>query len=266
MKRALPPLKLHKSPLVMVLAQVRISPIAKMGDYIDEIQEQLRGRGFPRFEQSRAHEILLLPGLQPEVRELSRWEFQNKDRSAGIVVLQNAIVLHTNSYDTFDHFAKSLRLALEVVGAVAKPALVDRLGLRYVDLVRTDPGEAWTDYIKMGLHGLNPDKIGMADGLQRHETIGTTLAGKLVVRCVQSRDGAFLPADLATSTLDYTKLTIRPDELVTLLDLDHFSEATRDYDVGQIMDGMSELHENLDTSFREAITAHALKRWEAQTL
>lgn len=37
---------------------------------------------------------------------------------------QNAIVLHTNSYDTFDHFAKSLRLALKVIGDAAKPALV----------------------------------------------------------------------------------------------------------------------------------------------
>src|SRR3954452_13785835 len=100
MKRSRPPLKLHKSPLVMVLAQVRISHVAKMGDYMGDVQERLRRSGFPRFEEGRAHEVLLRRGLQPEVREQPRWAFQNKERSAVIVVMQNAIVLQTNRYDT----------------------------------------------------------------------------------------------------------------------------------------------------------------------
>lgn len=266
MKRSRPPLKLHKSPLVMVLAQVRISHVAKMGDYVDDVQERLRRSGFPRFEEGRGHEILLRPGLQPEIREHSRWEFQNKERTAGIIVMQNAIVLQTNSYDTFDHFAKSLRLALEVIGDAVKPALVERLGLRYVDLIRPEVGESWTAYLKTGLHGLSPEAIGMAGGLQRHETVGSTKVGQLVVRCVQSTDGSVLPADLSPSTLDYSKVSARPGEVVTLLDLDHFTPATRDYDVDQVMEALWSLHENLDVSFREAITEHALKKWEAQSL
>jgi uncharacterized protein (TIGR04255 family) len=266
MKRSRPPLKLHKSPLVMVLAQVRISHVAKMGDYVDDVQERLRRSGFPRFEEGRGHEILLRPGLQPEIREHSLWEFQNKERSAGIIVMQNAIVLHTNSYDTFDHFAKSLRLALEVVGDAAKPALVERLGLRYVDLIRPEAPESWTDYVKPGLHGLDPAAIGMTEGLQRHETVGSTNVGQLVVRCVQSTDGGFLPADLSPSTLDYAKLAVPQGKLVTLLDLDHFTQVTRDYDVDQVMSAMWQLHENLDITFREATTELAMKRWEAQTL
>lgn len=247
----------------MVLAQVRISHVAKMGDCIDDVQERLRRSGFPRFEEGRAHELLLRPGLQPEVREHPRWEFQNKERSAAIIVLQNAIILHTNSYDTFDRFAESLRLALGVIGDAAKPALVERLGLRYVDLIRPDAGESWTAYLKQGLHGLQPESIGMTAALQRHETVGATKAGQLVIRCVQSTDAGFLPADLSPSTLDYSKLTVRPGELVTLLDLDHFSPATRDFDVDPVMAAMWELHETLDVSFRDAVTEHALKKWEA---
>jgi uncharacterized protein (TIGR04255 family) len=250
----------------MVLAQVRISHVAKMGDYIDDIQESLRRSGYPRFEEGRGHEILLRPGLQPEIREHSRWEFQNKERSAGIIVMQNAIVLHTNRYDTFDHFAKSLRLALEVIGAAVKPALVERLGLRYVDLVRPEDGESWTDYLKPELHGLNPAAIGMTEGLQRHETVGTTKVGQLVVRCVQSTDGVFLPADLSPTTLDYTGVTVRQGELLTLLDFDHFTQVTRDYDVDHVMSVMWELHENLGVTFLEATTDLAMKKWEAQSL
>ncbi len=266
MKRSRPPLKLHKSPLVMVLAQVRISHVAKMGDSIDDVQERLRRSGFPRFEEGRGHEIVLRPGLQPEIREQPRWEFQNKERSAGIIVAQNAILLHTNSYETFDDFAKSLRLALEVVGDAVQPTLVERLGLRYVDLIRTDAGEQWTDFLKPGLHGIPPAAIGMTEGLQRHETVGTTKVGQLVVRCVQSTDGGFLPADLWPTTLEYAKPPIPPGELATLLDFDHFTQVTRDYDVDQVMAAMWELHETLDVTFREATTDLAMKKWEAESL
>jgi uncharacterized protein (TIGR04255 family) len=266
MKRSRSPIKLLKSPLVMVLAQVRISHVAKMGDYVDDIQERLRNSGFPRFEEGRAHEIILRAGLQPEIREHSRWEFQNKERSTGIIVMQNAIVLHTNSYDTFDHFAKALRLALDVIGDAVKPALVERLGLRYVDLIRSEAGDSWTAYLKEGLHGLSPSSIGMTEGLQRHETIGTTKVGQLVVRCVQSTNGSFLPADLSPTTLDYRKLAVPSGELVTLLDLDHFTEVARDYNVDQVMGAMWDLHENLDVTFREAVTEHAMKKWEAKSL
>ncbi len=266
MNRSHPPLKLHKSPLVMVLAQVRISYVAKMGDYIEDVQERLRRRGFPRFEEGRAHEILLRPGLQPEISEHPRWEFQNKERSAGIIVMQNAVVLHTNGYDTFDQFAKSLRLALDVVGDAAKPALVERIGLRYVDLIRPAPGESWTAYLNQGLHGLSPQAVGMTEALQRHETVGSTRVGQLIVRCLQSIDGSFLPADLAPSTLDYSNIAVPTGELVTLLDLDHFSQTTRDFDVDQVMAAMWDLHESLDVSFRDAVTEHALKHWEAQSL
>jgi uncharacterized protein (TIGR04255 family) len=264
MKRTRPALKLHKSPLVMVLAQVRISHVAKMASHIDDVQERLRRTGFPRFEMGRAHEIVVRPGLPPEFREHPRWEFQNKERSAGIIVMQNAIVLHTNSYDTFDKFAESLRLALDVVGDAAKPALVERLGLRYVDAIRPGPGEAWSAYLKQGLHGLDPAAIGMSTGLQRHETVGTTTVGQLVVRCVQSTDGNFLPVDLLPTTLAYPSTDPRPGQIVTLLDLDHFSEATRDYEVDEVMTAMWDLHENLDLSFREAVTEHAMKTWKAQ--
>jgi hypothetical protein len=106
---------------------------------------------------------------------------------------------------TFDRFSKSLRLALEVVGDAAKPALIERIGLRYIDLIRPRPNESWTAYLKQGLHGLSPQAIGMTKGLQRHET-------------------------------------------------------------DQVMTAMWELHENLDVSFRDAVTEHALNQWQAQSL
>ena len=41
MNRTLPPLKLSKSPLVLVLCQVRFTPILAMADYVPRIQDHL---------------------------------------------------------------------------------------------------------------------------------------------------------------------------------------------------------------------------------
>jgi uncharacterized protein (TIGR04255 family) len=248
----------------MVVAQVRTSPVAKMSDYAADVQEQVRRRGFPRFVEGSVQEILLTPGGPPQLRVHPRWEFQDKDRSTGIILTQNGIVVQTRAYDTFDAFAGHLKLALEIVGTVVKPSLVERLGLRYVDLIRPEAGEAWTDYVKQGLHGIKDASVGMRSSLHRSEMVGTTEVGQLVVRCIQMADGSFLPPDLAPYSLDYSAVTLQPEETVTLLDFDHYSEQTRDYDAELILDYMWRLHDNLDLSFRECITAHARDRWKAE--
>jgi uncharacterized protein (TIGR04255 family) len=248
----------------MVLAQVRISPVVKMAEYAADVQEQLRRRGFPRFVEGSVQEILLTAGGPPQLRVHPRWEFQDKERATGIVLTQNAVILHTLQYDTFDAFADHLKLALEVVGEVVKPSLVERLGLRYVDLIRPEAGEAWTDYVKPELHGIKDAVVGMRSSLHRSEMVGTTEAGQLVVRCFQTADGTFLPPDLAPSSLDYSSVMLRPDETVTLLDLDHYSEQVREFDAAQVLEYMWRLHDNLDLSFRECITEHAQRQWKAE--
>ncbi len=248
----------------MVLAQVRTSPVAKMADYAGEVQERVRRRGFPRFAESHVQEILLAPGGPPQLRVHPRWEFQDKDRATGIILTQNGVVLHTRAYDTFDAFAEHLALALEVVGEVVKPSLVERLGLRYVDLIRTEDGESWTDYVKQTLHGISDRAVGMRSSLHRSEIVGTTEVGQLVVRCFQASDGSFLPPDLVPSSLDHSAVILRPEEVVTLLDLDHYSEAAREYDAVEVVEHMWRLHDNLDLSFRECVTDHARTRWKAE--
>jgi uncharacterized protein (TIGR04255 family) len=264
MRRSKSPLKLHKSPLVMVLAQVRTSPVAKMSDYAAEVQERVRRSGFPRLTEGSVPEVLLTPGGPPQLRVHPRWEFQDKNRSTGIVLTQNGVVLQTRAYDTFDAFAKQLKVALEVIGDVVKPSLVERLGLRYVDLIRPEANEEWTAYVKPGLHGIGNASVGMLASFHRTEIVGTTDVGQLVVRCFQM-GGGFLPPDLAP-TLDYASVAVRHDETVTLLDLDHYSEQVREYDAEQILEYMWRLHDNLDLAFRECSTDHAFKRWEAQEL
>ena len=248
----------------MVLAQVRTSPVAKMAEYVPEIQERVRRRGFPRFLEGSTQEILLTSSGPPQLRAHTRWEFQDKERTTGIILSQNGVVLHTRQYDTFDAFAEHLKLILDVVGAVVNPSLVERLGLRYVDLIRPESGEAWTSYVKPGLHGITDESVGMRSSLHRSEIVGDTEVGRLVIRCFQTADGSFLPPDLAPSSLDYTGVSVQPRETLTLLDIDHYSERAREYDAGQVLEYMWRLHDNLDLAFRECATEHALAQWKAE--
>jgi len=52
---------LSKQPLVLVLCQVRFSPVRKMGDYIPGIQEAFRRHAFPIERAGRIQQLTITP-------------------------------------------------------------------------------------------------------------------------------------------------------------------------------------------------------------
>lgn len=260
MTRTLPPLKLQKSPLVMVLAQVRFSAVLKMADFVPELQERLRHAGFPRLSASFTPSAVIGPqGMK--IKSQPRWEFQNREQTVGLVLGTGALILQTNEYATFEDFVESLTVGVEAVADIVKPGVVERTGLRYVDRIRPSENETWQDYLKDGLHGLDPAAIGMIGALHRAELIGKTEHGTLVVRVMQSNGDSFLPPDLSPSSLKYAQ---QPNQAIeTMLDLDHYSEDEISFNTEEIVKRFGELHDALDRSFRAATTEHAMKAWQA---
>jgi uncharacterized protein (TIGR04255 family) len=260
MKRTLPALKLQKSPLVLVLAQARIAPVLKMADYIDDIQERLRRGGLPRFSAEEDVQIQVSPTAV--VQRTPRWEFQSKDQTRGVVITQEFIAVQTTSYNVYDDFEKFFAEPLRVLGEIAEPSLVQRIGLRYVDLIRTEPGQQLETYLKPGLHGLNAADIGARDMLARFEMLARTDVGILRMRCLQANDGSCFPPDLSSNTLrSAVAEDLQPGELVTMLDLDHFNNDPMDYDPEQLVRCIGDLHDSLDRAFRAAVTEEALTAW-----
>lgn len=257
-------MKLLQSPLVYVLAQVRITPVMKMEEYVPEVQDRLRKEGYPRFIEGQVQEVRFDSATGPRVAAHPRWDFQTKDARTGIILTRSSLVVQTNQYDTYEDFETHLERVIGIVGDAVQLDLVERLGLRYVDLIRPGDGESFTDYLKQGLHGLSAEELGVNQSLVRSETIGDTDVGRLVVRCVQVRQAAPLPPDLWPATLNFDHVTMRSDELVTVLDLDHYAEGSRDFDTSGILTAMGNLHDTLDGAFRAAVTDHAMSRWEAK--
>jgi len=265
MKRSLPPLRLRYSPLVYVIGQVRISPVVAIEKYIPEIQEQLRHKGFPRFVKGQMQEISFEIDAAPKLHIVTRYEFQNKEGTSGITLATDFISLHTSKYEVYEKFEVTFGTALAIIHQVVNLNLLERVGLRYIDLIRLNAGEKFSDYLQSGLLGLEEEMLGVQKSLSRFELVGVTDVGKLVVRYTQSDNGTFLPPDLMPSPLKHD-IQILPGETVAFLDLDHFADESQDFEIGSVLETLRRLHGNLDRTFRSAVTNVALQKWGSEVV
>ncbi len=266
MERSRPALTIKKSPLVYVVAQVRFSAVESIPKYIPAIQNVFR-KDYPRFIKGDTRNLRLNPHAPPEVSVVPRFEFQNKERTCGIVVQSDNVAVHVSRYSSFDVFCSSLRYALDTVHSEVTLGLIDRIGLRYVDVVRPSGGEDLKQYLHPGLVGLNDADVGVRNSIRMSIYQGETDSGTLLFRLAQRNDRGFLPLDVEPSPLSHDQPEVRPGELVTLLDFDHFRDFTReplDFSTDVVLQYLWRLHDNTDLAFRAAVTQYALDAWGAE--
>lgn len=259
---------LSKHPLVLVLCQVRFSPIRQMAGYIPAIQEEFRRRGFPIDRSGKIQQVMITPGGVQSV-EQERWEYRTKDETWSVLVLQDSVVLQTTDYSKFETFAEHLTSALRTVLEKTehdKLGVVQRVGLRYVDLIAPRTGEDHRFYLRQGLHGV-ADQVFRAGSQRLHvESVGQTavgdLDGTMIVRVVQNDQGFDLPPDLAGGAPKHTSRA-RPNELVTLVDMDHFVEGTFEPSVEWVVARAYEMHDHLiETFHNHVVTTAAIEAWK----
>jgi len=237
-----------------------------MPKYIPEIQDQLRHKDFPRFTEGEIRNVRVSLDASPAVTTMPRYECQDKARRAGIVVTKDSVAMHVSLYTSFEEFCSSLRVGLEIVDSIVDLGLVERVGLRYVDLIRPGTDQTLHDYLDSGLLGLDETKVGARRSMLRFQILGETDHGTLAVRLYQRADGCALPPDLDPSALDHPapEPKLAPDEKVTLLDIDHYSELQKtpmEFSVEAVMGLLWRLHDNTDLAFRAAVTQYALTEW-----
>jgi len=272
MQRTLPRHKLKDTPLVHVLAQVRFTPVFGLKDRIQAVQARLRACDFPRYDQTTIQNLVIEAGGQAmRLDPVARYDFLNRDKTEGVVLTSDFVLVHTNKYSTYEEFDNRLRQVLTIVNAEVTPDLVERIGIRYVDLVRLDPGESFTQYLAPGLLGYafesTQASLEIEGAASRMESIAKTASGsQLAVRCFQRADGTILPPDLWPTVLNYEGRTIPAGELVTILDIDHSSTQPVDFEVDPVADALAALHDKTDITFRGAVTPYALQKWGQEIL
>lgn len=232
-----------------------------MLEYVPEIQERLR-RSLPRF--SAGEDLRVQVAQAASVQRTPRWEFQSKGQTQSVVLTQDFLAVQTTDYDVYERFEEFFTKPLEILGEVVEPSLVQRIGLRYVDLIRATPERSLEEFLKPGLRGISADDIGASDALSRFETLAKTDAGVMRVRCLESNDGSPLPPDLGGTTLSLASTPaadLQPGEKVAFLDFDHFSSDPIDYQPATIAGAIGRLHDSLDQAFRAAVTDDAMDSW-----
>jgi uncharacterized protein (TIGR04255 family) len=263
MEKTSPRLRLKSSPLVYVLAQIVISPILSMQDYIPAIQEKLRHKGYIKYKHVPIQEIVLAPHVQMTTTD--RWFFSDKKEQEAVIISPQFIVFETSSYDVFDTFVESLKEVFTVLQDIIKVSLAERVGLRYVNVIRPTEGQELKDYLQPGLLGISSEKLDATKSLYRFETNSLTLAGQLVLRLYQSDNGSYLPPDISLDNVKPT-LKVEQGEIVTILDIDNFSLQQCDFEPDDLVKILWELHNYSDKAFKAAVTPDALKFWGAENI
>lgn len=256
MPRTLPRVKLDRSPLVLVLVQARFSPRMDLQEKLPVFRKACERLGYPIFRETKVRTVNVGPTGPAETREETRWDFLDKTRRWNILLCREFLMLQTTDYDVFEGFLERWKSMLESAKVLGIP-VVERLGLRYVDLVQPAEGEALSDYLKPALAGYEPESSSAL--VRKHHmaaSVFDTPRGQMLVRVSPALSAT--PPDLDNLLLEGIA---QPVPGAAFLDFDHFSTETVDFDPDGIEIATDALHDAPDVLFREVVTPKAMSAW-----
>ncbi len=264
-------IKLIKSPLTYVLAQVRISPIVGIQRHIADIQERLR-KDLPKFNEIETLDVNVQSN-QKDVRINTRWHFYDKESTTGVVLENDMIIFHTTNYDTFPPFSEFLEKTLKNINEVLNIGLYTRLGLRYINFVDANIEKC----IQKPLLGFPLDFEDIKEsnqGFYRTESVSKTKCDGILklqstythIDQINKKDFIlFVPPDLSAVAGLLAFNSKEPKDTFFLLDIDHFMfKKDVDFDVKEIIENFAALHTGISNAFLSAITDDAESLWSGK--
>jgi uncharacterized protein (TIGR04255 family) len=255
--------RLANAPVVYVLAQIRFTAVLQMIEYIPAIQEALRG-SYPRYEQQQLATLDINAddgSARPSIS--NRWIFNDKSEEFGFIIDQSSIVFHTSSYVDFPDFQQRLLAGVKVVQELVNIPLIERVGLRYIDLIMPVDGEHVDQYVEPSFRGFSLAGVGLEDESAQQIVGGKTGMGQLVVRFSTGKHAMPLPPDLMALGLQ-TKRRPNPTIVSTIMDTDHYAQRSIDFSLVELTELLNALQEPIGNVFKSAITEHAVERWRQE--
>lgn len=158
---------LERSPLELVICQIRHEPKPAVADtsFAMGLHEALGGSSgrYPRVSLANSAElnVAMTPaGPQINERQNSGHEIASADQLWGVTFLPDHFALQTTAYETWADFRERLGDVVRVAAERLSPALMRRIGLRYVDRIKElslDSVDAWKPYLAPSVLGLAAD-------------------------------------------------------------------------------------------------------------
>jgi uncharacterized protein (TIGR04255 family) len=253
--------RLTQAPLVYALCQVRFSPVLKMPAFVPDIQERLR-TNYDEFAEEQATGIHFIGSGEPvTVKTEPRWRFDTADQRSGFVLQNSSLIYHTTAYTDFEDFVQRVVEGFLTVSQCANVTRLQRVGLRYVDLIEGQEGAPIEDLVHSRLQGFGHELANVTENASQYFFSGTTSSGQLVFRATLSHHQLPLPPDLLPVSLKLSRVA-NPQGRSMFLDTDHFTERS---DPPMPPAGleviMRELKLPIAQAFKLAITDRAVALW-----
>jgi uncharacterized protein (TIGR04255 family) len=259
------PFRLSKSPIALVLCQIRFSGIMGMeSSYLPDIQARLRGIGFKVNASGQVAQVLMTP-QGPHAQAANHFEFQNIERTESIVVGTDFATYQATRYVCFNDFLERLLRVINQISAVTNGLTIERLGLRYIDIVIPKTGETWQRYVQPGLRGITSPCFKTQVDEQIHQVVTETkVDGTMILRVLSNPKGIPLPPDLVATKLSLNiQGTVIEGIGAAVIDVDHFcTTSPMDFDATTIGKRLRDLkHVILDVWKDQIVTREALETW-----
>lgn len=270
--RNCPSVPLSKKPLALVLIQVRYSPIAKIAEFIPEIQDIFRKNGYP--VQTNPKIVTFEVGAEGiKQAETSQWRFETPEKETVVLIDQGQILLQTTRYTSFEiFFAEYLKLVslVMVITEHDEYGMCTRLGLRYVDQIRKQTeNDTIESYLRPQLQGMECSEYTDSRKQYTLSTIGKTalapgINGTLAIRIIRGERGLDLPPDLlAAAPSGRSKVSL--DEDIALIDMDHYWDGSLGpgFDEKKIEDLFFSLHDTIIRGFHGSVVSEeGIAKWK----
>lgn len=257
--------KLNNSPLFYTLSQILFNTIQKMDSYEPDIQEKFR-KNYPEFkvDNLKTLNIRKINNESPIIEENNpskRWRYTNLERNEGYLLQNNSIIFQTTNYDSFDMFLDQIIKGLNIIHESVGLAYIERVGLRYLNVILPDNEKKIDDYIMPFLLGFPIIKNGNI--IQTYsETIAQINEGNIAIRVVKNKNVIPLPPDLHPFLLQPSNKFMTPFQTDCVsLDIDYAVSKRINYDIEKIKNQLILSHDIVEDMFKSSVTEDALKIW-----
>jgi uncharacterized protein (TIGR04255 family) len=257
------------APLALVLAQLRFSPYLSIGSAMPSIQDALR-KSYPVFRKSQIQTLEFGPGPSaPNVTTVERFNFVDADNREGFITQQDSLVFAATRYRTFDDFAAKHRAVLECFERLVPDLFVERLGLRYVDVVVPQMGERPEQYVVEGLQGCHVESIAPVAFQSQYVANWKLSDGAMKFRFVNGVRKPFMPPDLQPIELDPAEVIAKAIEAskqgtpIGLLDFDRVRDHRGTFKAAKVLDDFAAMHGDASQAFKRAMSSLARMVWNS---
>lgn len=252
--------RLERGPLAQAMAQVRFPLIARLNspDGIAPIQDQLRDR-YPYMAQRQEIAVQVSSQGPPASAVGSVWELTDDDGRVVSISTGSATLSVGVAYKGVEEFAERFEQVLTVLAGQASVPRCDRLGVRYLSVAETLPGQegGWQEWFR-------PELTGWAGSdLLDDQTAVDVALGQVQLRGSLSGSFSGLANDLrgtvshglvpaGSGIPGIPPVTTRAPSYI--LDLDLYLQAPQPLDPGALRIQFDALHSEIDAFFRWSLT------------